>query len=95
MALLASKKVHGDHVRAGDARDGIVVVPGVETVDASGLDPGFLEHSYFAETHSVLSDIRRLVREGLRAAQRGLLEQRAATGDRYWKFSLPLAPAAP
>lgn len=45
-----------------------MVVPGVETVDASGPDTSFLEHSYFAETHSVLSDIRRLVREGLRVA---------------------------
>ncbi len=92
VALLASKKVHGDYVRAGDARDGIVTVEGIETVDASGLDTSFLEHSYFAETNSVLADLRRLVREGLRAAQRGLAEKRLPTGARYWKFELP-APA--
>jgi esterase/lipase superfamily enzyme len=85
-ALLASKQVHG-YPRAGDSAEGIVLVPGIETVDASGLDTSFLEHSYFAESGSVLKDIRRLVLEGLRAAQRGLEEQGAAAG-RYWKFRL-------
>jgi esterase/lipase superfamily enzyme len=87
-ALLASKEVHG-YPRLGDAAVGITVVPGVETVDASGLDTSFLEHSYFAESHSVLQDIRRLVLEGLRAAQRGLTEKQASAGKRYWKFELP------
>ncbi len=84
-ALLASREVHG-HSRLGDSAGGIPVVPGVETIDASGLDTSFLEHSYFAETGSVLKDIRRLVLEGLRAAQRGLTEKRADAGGRYWKF---------
>lgn len=83
-ALLASKQVHG-YARAGDSATGVVLAPGIETVDASGLDTSFLEHSYFAESHSVLKDIRRLVLEGLRAAQRGLEERVDATG-RYWKF---------
>lgn len=85
-ALLASKQVHG-YPRAGDSAEGVVLVPGVETVDASGLDTSFLEHSYFAESGSVLKDIRRLVLEGLRAAQRGL-EERHESAGRYWKFSL-------
>lgn len=83
-ALLASKKIHG-YPRLGDSADGIVVVRGIETIDASGLDTSFLEHSYFAETSSVLTDIRRLVREGLRAAQRGLQRMDAA-GAGYWKI---------
>lgn len=91
-ALLASKEVHG-YPRAGDAAEGIVVVPGVETIDASGLDTSFLEHSYFAESSSVLADIRRLVLEGLRAAQRGLMEKHAGAEVRYWKFELQ--PAGP
>ncbi len=86
-ALLASKKVHG-YPRLGDAAAGIAVVPGVETVDASGLDTSFLEHSYFAESGSVLKDIRRLVLEGLRAAQRGLTEKGSSASERYWKFEL-------
>lgn len=86
-ALLASKEVHG-YPRLGDAAVGITVVPGIETVDASGLDTSFLEHSYFAENTSVLKDIRRLVLEGLRASQRGLQEKQAGAAGRYWKFEL-------
>jgi esterase/lipase superfamily enzyme len=85
-ALLASKKVHG-YPRAGDSAEGIVVVPGIETVDASGLDTSFLEHSYFAESGTVLQDIRKLVREQLRAAQRGL-QHLSAAGRDYWKINL-------
>lgn len=89
-ALLASKTVHG-YPRAGDSAAGITVAPGIETVDASGLDTSFLEHSYFAETGSVLTDIRKLVLEQLRAGQRGLKKLSAAGAD-YWKIELPPRP---
>lgn len=83
-ALLASKKVHG-YPRAGDTAEGIVVVPGIETIDASGLDTSFLEHSYFATAPPVIGDIRRVLLDGLRAARRGL-EPRTAGGGSYWKL---------
>lgn len=88
-ALLASRTVHG-YPRLGDSEAGITVLPGIETVDASGLDTSFLEHSYFAESHSVLGDIRRLVREGLRAAQRGLVPVPVSDSDLgYWRVPAP------
>ena len=83
-ALLASKKVHG-YPRAGDTAEGIVVVPGIETIDASGLDTSFLEHSYFATAPPVISDIRRVLQDGLRAARRGLEPHVAGAGS-YWKL---------
>lgn len=92
-ALLASKKVHG-YPRAGDSAEGIVIVPGIETIDASGLDTSFLEHSYFAESGTVLQDIRKLVREQLRAAQRGL-QPLSAAGRDYWKINLGAAGTPP
>ncbi len=84
-ALLASKKVHG-YPRLGDTSEGIVVIPGIDTVDASGLDTSFLEHSYFATATTVLGDIRRVLREGLRAARRGLEPKVTGTGASYWKL---------
>jgi len=42
----------------------LVVVPGVETIDASHVDTSLLGHSYFAETRSVLSDMFYLIRTG-------------------------------
>lgn len=85
-ALLASKTVHG-YPRAGDSAVGITVAPGIETVDASGLDTSFLEHSYFAESGTVLKDIRKLVLQQLRAGQRGL-KKLSVSGIDYWKIEL-------
>lgn len=82
-ALLASKKVHG-YSRAGDTGDSIVVAEGIETIDATGLDTGFLRHSYFSETQPMLNDIHALALKKLRAHQRTLLEK--VEGKGYWKF---------
>ncbi|MDP5093663.1 MAG: alpha/beta hydrolase, partial [Polaribacter sp.] len=56
LALLASKKVHGSY-RAGEAGAQIVVLKGIETIDASGQDSSFLSHSYFATTSNLIKDI--------------------------------------
>ncbi|WP_282608666.1 alpha/beta hydrolase [Pelagibius sp. Alg239-R121] len=85
IALIASQEING-YPRAGDAGDGLVVVPGVETIDATNVDTSFYGHSYFAETHSVLSDIAQLIQTGEGAAQRpGLLSLRSPNGI-YWAF---------
>lgn len=85
LALVASKKVHG-YPRAGDSGEGLVVVPGIETIDATGIDTSLLGHAYFAETRAVLSDIFSLIRNGQRADQRfGLVRVNAEAG-RYWAF---------
>lgn len=85
LALMASREVHG-YPRAGESGDGLVVVDGIETIDATGADTSLLGHSYFAETYSVLSDMFYLIRYGQRADERpGLLGIDAQAG-RYWKF---------
>lgn len=85
LALLASKRVHG-YPRAGDAGAGLVVMPGIETIDASQVDTSLLGHSYFAETGSVLSDIYYLIRDGQRADRRfGLRRVDGETGP-HWEF---------
>ena len=85
VALQASRRVHG-HPRAGDSGDQIVIVPGIETVDATGTDTSFLRHSYFAEVESVLTDIFDLIRHRLRADQRAHLEPIDTPQGRYWAF---------
>lgn len=86
-ALLASKKIHGEH-RAGDTSGGVLVMPGVETIDATGVDTSFLGHSYFSGTRTVLSDIFYLIGHGTRAAGRfGLVKVAAETTQHYWKFA--------
>lgn len=84
-ALRLSKTFHG-YPRAGDAGDGLVIVDGVETVDASGASGGLLGHSYFAEDRRIMEDIFALLQTGQRAENRfglGAIEQ---NGERYWTF---------
>ncbi len=85
LALLASKKFHGSP-RAGDAGQGLVVVSGIETIDATGTDTSLVGHSYFAEARSVLSDIFYLIRDGQRAGQRFGLSRVDTGSGRYWVF---------
>ncbi|NNJ94227.1 MAG: alpha/beta fold hydrolase [Halobacteria archaeon] len=84
-ALLASKAFHG-HPRAGDSGEALVVVDGMETVDASVASGGLLGHSYFAEDRRIMEDIFGLLQSGQRADERFGLESRETAHGRYWTF---------
>lgn len=84
LALLASRKVHGNK-RAGDAGKGVVIVKGVETIDATGIDTSFLSHSYFATTSTIIADILDLIKSGKRAENRETLEKVSKDNVTYWK----------
>lgn len=91
-ALTLSKKVHG-YPRAGDAGEGLVVVAGVDTVDASRVETSLTGHSYFGDNRTVLDDIFRLVRLGMPVDRRPSLQARELKGERYWEFVPPPAAA--
>jgi len=83
-ALRYSYSVH-DYRRAGDATGGVMVLRGMDSIDASLLDTSFENHSYFAAQRSVVSDIELMLRNGLPPGNRGLRE--AGTGDsKHWVF---------
>ena len=84
-ALMASKAFHG-YPRAGETGDGLVVVSGVETVDASDVSGGLLGHSYFAEDRRIMEDIFALLQTGQRADERFGLKAMESGGVRYWTF---------
>ncbi|WP_417730915.1 alpha/beta hydrolase [Rosistilla oblonga] len=85
-ALIASKKVHG-HPRAGESGDQIVVVPGIETIDVSGIDLSLLGHSYYGDNETMLRDLYELVRQRLPAPQRAMLIARQAGELVYWQLA--------
>ena len=63
------------------------VIGGMETVDASPVDRGFLAHSYFSDIRAVLDDLGYLLGHHLPAGQRpNLREKRLASGEMYWQF---------
>lgn len=84
-ALAASRTVHG-YPRAGEAGAGLVIVPGIETVDATRVATDFLGHSYFADTTSILSDMFYLIRDGKRADRRFGLRPVDKPAGRYWEL---------
>jgi esterase/lipase superfamily enzyme len=85
LALRASKTVHG-YPRAGDSGRDLVVISGIETVDATTADTSFLGHSYIGSSRSVLSDMSYLIREGLRADRRHALDGVDSEHGRHWIF---------
>jgi hypothetical protein len=81
-AIRASKAIHGNP-RAGEP---LLVIPGVDTVDASAISTDFLAHSYFSDNWPLLSDIYSMLAFDKAPAERfGLAEMTDARG-RYYAF---------
>jgi esterase/lipase superfamily enzyme len=87
VALMASKCVHG-YPRAGDAGAPIVVVDGVDTIDASKVDTSLigLRHSYFGSKRSILNDMFTLIAQRLAPDQRFDLQAAVDAGRKYWSY---------
>lgn len=83
-ALKLSKKLQ-IYPRAGDADD-IVVVAGIDSIDATQLKTDFLSHSYYGDHRSVLSDFHELLEYGAPPARRFGLHGVPRGTPRYWEF---------
>ena len=84
-ALHVSKKFHG-YPRAGDTIPEVLLVNGLDTIDASAVNTSLVGHSYFAADRSVLADLFDLLRNGTAPAERFGLKARVVNGLRYWSF---------
>jgi esterase/lipase superfamily enzyme len=84
-ALSASQQFQ-KYSRAGQSGLDLVVVPTVDTIDASAVKTEFLGHSYFGDTDSVLSDLFYLIRDGTPPSERARLRERSRYGSAYWEF---------
>lgn len=85
-ALMASKTFAG-YARAGDTADGITIVPGVDTIDASAIRTDFVGHSYYGDSDSVLGDLRDLILHRKRPDKRSHLAPAESDSGQYWVFS--------
>jgi len=94
VALSASRRLAGDHPRAGESGPGMVVTADMDTVDASAAGGDLLGHEYFGESGPVLNDIRLLLRDSAGAAERPGLERDFHLGRSYWRLPPPAAPAS-
>jgi esterase/lipase superfamily enzyme len=85
-ALKVSESLAG-YPRAGEGAPNIVVIPGIDTVDASAVDTSILGllHSYFADNQTILSDLFYLIRGNL-PTNRVRLQMRQTASGNYWAF---------
>jgi esterase/lipase superfamily enzyme len=81
IALEASQQFHA-YARAGEAGENILVLAGIDTIDASLVPSGFLGHSYYGG-RTALGDIYELLKHGAPPPRFGLKPM--AKGERtYW-----------
>lgn len=86
LALKAAHRVSG-YTRAGEGGRDVLVVPGIDTVDASSVETSAfgLGHSYYADNSTILSDVFGLIR-GRRPDERFGLEKQTSPAGSYWRF---------
>jgi esterase/lipase superfamily enzyme len=85
-ALAASRVAKGGNnfIRLGEAGPNIVVIPGLDTVDASGIDTSELGHSYEFTCKPVRNDLGLLIGKGFDPLKRQLRLNPGGLG--YWRF---------
>jgi len=88
LALTASRTLHG-HPRAGQADAAIVVVDGIDTVDASNAEAELFGHEYFSQGAQTIADISQWLRFAVPPAQRQGLRAVSHPNGTYWRMIEP------
>ena len=86
-ALLASSKLHGGE-RLGQSGEKITVLDDMITIDATGIDPSLLGHSYFSETEVLIKDLRAVINKSLPPSRRANLRALKKLKLLFWKFKI-------
>lgn len=90
-ALEVSRRFHGGVPRAGDVPGGVpLVVPGVDTIDATSvsMDSLGLSHSGYAESKTLLDDIGSLIATGERPPEKRVpvLQKVESPKGPFWRY---------
>jgi esterase/lipase superfamily enzyme len=83
-ALASSGALHY-YPRAGYVPP-ITIVPGIDTIEVSGVDISLLGHGYFAEARDLLQDIYTQIWEGRPPPRFGLEAIQTPDGEAYWQI---------
>jgi esterase/lipase superfamily enzyme len=90
-ALDVSRRFNGGIPRAGDVPGGVpLVVPGVDTIDATAvsMDSLGLHHSGYAESNTLLNDIGLLIQTGERPPEKRvpILQKVETSKGSFWRY---------
>jgi esterase/lipase superfamily enzyme len=83
-ALEAARK-YDTFQRVGSTTPRLIVLPGVDTIDASAVDTSLLGHSYFGDSTTVMSDLYYVIK-GLTAGARAVIQRRGEPPNVHWTF---------
>lgn len=75
-----------DSWRAGDSSRGLLVAPGVDTIDASSIDTELLGHSYYGNCIDILEDVAQLFLRNPEPAARNLVNLPDVQPGPAWTF---------
>lgn len=84
-ALKASQAARG-FPRIGDSSGGLVLIDGIEIVDATGAESDFFGHTYFGDNARIIDDMSGLINDGLPAAQRPMLSPVPFGDGTFWRI---------
>lgn len=84
-ALGLSKKIHG-YQRAGETTGELVIVNGMDTIDASNVDTSLVGHTYYGDNRSIISDMHYLLKTQLPVKDRAGLSSVGKEPSLYWIF---------
>jgi esterase/lipase superfamily enzyme len=84
-ALRLSKGLHA-YRRLGYVYDFPYFIPGMDSIDASGVKTDLMGHSVFSSTKTVLTDLSDVIRHGEEPALRFSLMQLVTPGGLCWAF---------
>lgn len=75
-----------DSWRAGDSSRGLLVAPGMDTIDASSIDTELLGHSYYGNCIDILEDVAQLFLRNPEPAARNLVNLPDVQPGPAWTF---------
>jgi len=87
LALATSRKLHGAP-RAGLAGESIISLPGLDTIDMSGIEADLLGHNYYAANSGAIYDLFRLLWRSDPPPQRCGLDAARGTAQPIWRFNV-------
>lgn len=92
-ALRASTSIHGNN-RAGLSGGNLVVIQGLDTIDASPIDTSLIGHSYYGNNPKMIRDLQTVVTKNTPAEARAWLK-RVLRGPEYhyWVFDADFEPS--
>jgi len=85
-AMIGSQ-ILSNYPRAGMSGKEMVILSGIDTIDASNVNVGLLGHSYFMESPVVISDIFQIIHHSQRPKDRPYLKMETnVDGQSFWQF---------